>query len=163
MNYMLNRYFSEIVVDKPGDIEKANHMLERAYKSNELQRRIEEGNMLIKRICWIPLAEISVPDFPVLSKKDLRRLTARGYQIKLAPSYMARVLPSDIEEEIEPSLISFHWDEPTLVCFRIASRHKSQKVHQTFVQYVPTTKAPAGIRQEDQIIWYCKCSNRQAS
>ena len=69
MNYMLNRYFSEIVVDKPGDIEKANHMLERAYKSNELQRRIEEGNMLTKRMCWISLADISVPVFPVLRER----------------------------------------------------------------------------------------------
>jgi len=103
LNYNFNRYFTEIVVDKDGDIEKANRTVERASYSNELQLMIETNRLLTKKISWIPLVEISVPDFPILSEIELRSLTAGVYQIKLAPSYMARILPSNTDKEDEPS------------------------------------------------------------
>ena len=100
---------------------------------------------------------------------DLKILTAGIYQIKLAPSYMARILPSDADEDTQPSEISFYWDtDPTsrtfcdcnLIRFKISSRHTSQKVHQAFVAYVPSHKAPARGPPGDRIkAWYCTCRN----
>ena len=65
-------------------------MVERSEMTNLLQRRILEQGLDEARVCWRPLTDARIHDFPRMSLEDLENITVGVYQTRNAPSYAAR-------------------------------------------------------------------------
>ncbi len=81
------RYRPEFATNKPGDIEMAREMKERARRPNRLMQMVEKGKLSSLGHGWRSNLDTVIPNFPQLSMDDLRSITLGVYQIKQAKKY----------------------------------------------------------------------------
>ena len=91
---------------------------------------------------WCRLeADDVAPEFPRYSKEDLRCLTVRVYQLKLAPQYTHDHLND------RNYVIYISNDVTGVIGANVQSRHSSSKQYRCWVEYAEGTN----------LVWYCQC------
>lgn len=78
---LCNAFRPARVSDTSKDSLKAEKMLEKINKKNELEDFIKDNNLVSKRVCWDDITAESVTDFPKYSLNDLQSITLGTYQV----------------------------------------------------------------------------------
>ena len=120
-------------------------------------------NLIRKKVCWVPFRQLSdLNDFPRLSMADLQQITIGVFQVKMAPSYVARLQAHRITDEMEDADL-FVWyyngdnrceNVGRLLRFKIPSRFRTGVEHQVWIHYEPFGNTALAIKA-----WYCHCKS----
>ena len=76
---IINRFCGPLFAQNEFHEELIPLILDRLEKSNDLQKRVEEDKLHLKRPSWTAVDKNSVLEFPRLSLPELKLLTLGGY------------------------------------------------------------------------------------
>src|SRR5205823_14130204 len=84
---IINAFCPPIFQDSVFEEKIVTLALEKFYTENVLQQHIEEQNLKNKKAIWREANDSTVPQFPTISKEELKLITLGPYQIKMAGYY----------------------------------------------------------------------------
>jgi hypothetical protein len=146
---LYNLYFKPIESDKDDHSFIATRMKARLEIKNTL---IEEADRMDrKRLCWSPMNDKTIVDFPKMDLMDMRCLTLGSYQIKQSLQYTKEHMSKTGDYDIQ---ICNDPDKPCLIRAKIQSRHLNQKQYNVYVDYEPYTEGYEAIKR-----YYCRCGS----
>ncbi len=120
---IINCYFPPLFKDKDFHdiiLEETSNLTD---DSNQLKEEIERLGIQRMTARWEKATERSVPDFPVLSMNDLKRLTLGTYQIQIAEKYIDHHMKGDKQFGI-----FLHREVEGLIRAKIQSRFSRSKI-----------------------------------
>lgn len=120
--------------------------LARMNVENELQKFLEESNIMNKRAVWLEATNESVPLFPKLSTAELKELTLGNYQLNMAVHYTKQHMSESTFK------IFVHNENNTLIRVKMQSRFCKSQKHNLWIKFVENGTSPSSI-----ISWYCQC------
>lgn len=128
---LLNKYHPLIQMQNATE-EKARDILRKSQIPNNVQRRVEEGNLTRRNGQWRRLNYRDIPDFPILDLDYLRNLTIGTYQVNLAPSYVQDKILHEEDEEFQ---LDENINDEGFLRIRVKSRFRNATKHQVFISY----------------------------
>lgn len=139
---LLNKYSPIIAPSKPGDLELAHLIRERAERPNLLSDLIDDERLNRRRIVWIEQNGNDLAYFPLITEDEIRDLTFDIFQLKQAPSYTFEHLAEEGHYEILR-----HNSIRDLIRVQIHSRYRNQEAqgHHVYIQYRPGVQGIGGI------------------
>lgn len=156
---IINKYHPTIHMERAND-QLASILLQRVNGINMVQARVE-NEMLHTRNAqrWVALAANLVNDFPILSISYIQDFNVGVYQVHLAPGYIQDKTSHDDEEfQVEMLRGENRVLEPGFLRTRVKSRFRNSKIHQQWIQYVPTDSDNEHENETEPILGhYCTC------
>lgn len=127
---IMNCYFPPLFTDKDFHDVILEEVENVARNTNHLKEEIEQLGIHRMTVRWEKATPDSVPDFPVLTMDDLKRLTLGSYQITISEKYIDHHMKADNQFGI-----FVHREVEGLVRAKIQSRFSRSKTHNTWVKY----------------------------
>ncbi len=127
---IINSYFPPLFTDKDFHDVILQESANLTTNTNVLKEEIERLGIQRMTTRWEKATGDSVPDFPVLTMEDLKRLTLGTYQIKIAEKYIDHHMKGDNEFGI-----FLHRENEGLIRAKIQFRFSRSKMHNSWVKY----------------------------
>ena len=127
---LLNCFRGSLISDYFDDENIANDMLSLVNKENELEVKLKNKQIEIKKSNFIKLDQLTLNDFPILNKTELEQLTLGIYQLRIAKSYIHEHMSQDGKFVFLCSKL-----ENGLLMCSIQSRHSNNKKHKCLIHY----------------------------
>jgi hypothetical protein len=154
---LINKFRPPLATSKPHHLQLAARMLAKLNAHNKLMEQCVQGGRLHSKsvAVWEPLEASHIPGFPVLTEAEIaEHITFGKYQIRQARSYMDEHLNSRGDCDFSRSRYGDD-DDNRVVHVKVQSRHKSNVVYRTFVEFDTTKSMP----WEKITGWYCTCTS----
>lgn len=114
---------------------------------NEFKNEVDELGLRRMTTKWEKASASLIPEFPILSMDDLKKITLGTYQIKIAQRYIDAHLKSDTEFGI-----FIHREREDIIRARIQSRFSKSKTHDAWIKFDKNVSGYDAIKG-----LYCSC------
>lgn len=125
-----NCYFPPLFTDKDFHDVILQEVVSVTNNTNSLKEEIERLGIQRMTARWEKATGDSVPDFPLLSMDDLKRLTLGTYQIRIAEKYIDHHI-----RENNQFGIFLHRENNGIIRAKIQSRFSRSKMHNAWIKY----------------------------
>ncbi|CAF1618999.1 unnamed protein product [Didymodactylos carnosus] len=127
---LINAYRPSFINDTSHDEELAKAFFERKDMINDLEKNLEDKDIMKARQ-WLKYdAAQACPDFPILTEEKLREFTLGVFQVKQARSYTVEHLDLDGEYEIR-----VRKEDKQLLRVNLQSKHSARKNYHILIKY----------------------------
>ena len=131
---ILNCFYLKLRFEKPLDFSLGITMKERVEVTNNLERTVKRYK-LDKLNDFIAIDKIDLIDFPRLTIEEIQsHITFGNYQLEQCYGYLREHWNSNGDIQMFLSLREYE-NSRGIVCCKIHSRHRSQAIYNSFVEY----------------------------
>jgi hypothetical protein len=149
VSFLNNKFGKRLDSDTVQLDEIVTQMESRKSIENSLATQVENDRLSRRKVPFQQMSSVDVIDFPEMTKEEMKIFFTGSYQLKQAISYLAEVMDSD-----NNIVMNYLKETPNIVKVEIRSRHIKSKTYRCYIDYLPNSTGPSGIKR-----YCCECAN----